>query len=494
VLATPSRIQAKRKAAKDMVYVDESSDEIATNVSEVPTLHKDKGKKRRLTDGEDTDDPVTEVAAPKRRKVETKKGVYQLHIPVHVHVPRRRPTTPKQSDATSSDAMDVDWNDNVRDGTTEASEVQTFPRPVPKYKRGPRRSVTKPTIAIPSASSSYIRTRAQRAKSPIQGPPTPPSDTSPPPFSTSALLPASKQGAPPLDLAAFISAKITAAVAAQITGIREDIVTMSAKIERLAQNSGDARLAEIELREAALTAKEEEYERLRGKEIGPVEGPAALDMRYLEMEQELIATKERELLENASCTPLQIEQVVQDQVDISADQGAEEMELLVQEISAEESTNCDVSFRQGGLLEVVSQAESIVPFSVLEAAESDEVTFQEVLMTAAEVGTVGICLPTNQVDQGLDSDGDESDGRKTSAIAAINPRLEMTASAHGSVKATEDQATPGSLLDSPFVQGCAIDPRVSEPTDPPNSDEDAEAEIDDGAVESTALATPTNEL
>jgi hypothetical protein len=66
-------------------------------------------------------------------------------------------------------------------------------------------------------------------------------------------------------------------------------------------------LAEIEAREAALTAKEEEYERLKGKEAELVEGLAALDTRYQEMEQELMerfATKERELLEKASGTQL----------------------------------------------------------------------------------------------------------------------------------------------------------------------------------------------
>ena len=508
-LATPSRIQAKRRVAKNVVYADESSDEIAASVSDVPIRDKDKGKKRRRTDSEDPNDPVTEIAAPKRRKVETKKGVYRLDIPVHVHVPRRRLTTPTQSNATSNDAMDVTWNDNVRDGTTEASEAQTSPPfPAPKSKQRPRRSGAKTTITIPSAPSSYIRTRTQRAKavpgSPIQGPPTPPSDTPPALLFTTTLLPASNQGVPPFDPAAFksdIRAEVTAAVAAQFADIREEIFTMRAIIERLGQNSGDTRLAEIEMREAALTAKEEEYERLKSKETGPVEGLAALDTRYREMEQELMerfATKERQLLEKASRAPLQNEQVVQGQVDISADHGTEEMELLVLGINPEELTDSEVSIRQVQPLGGVSQAESIEPLRVLEAADSEEVTFQEALMATA-VETVGDCLPTDKVDQGLDSGGDVSDGWQISATAAmvsedhvVNPRLEMIPSAHGSFMALEAQTTPGSLPDGPTT-GCAIDPRISAPTSPPDSDVDAEADNDSEAIEDPAFATPTNE-
>lgn len=404
-----------------------------------------------------------------------------------------------QSDATSNDAMDVIWTDNVRHGTTEASEAQTLPPlPVPKSKQRPRRSGTKTTTTVPSTSGSYIRTRPQKTKavpgSPIQGPPTPLSDTSPSFLSTSTLLPASKQGVP-LDLAALIRAEVTAAMAPQLTGIHEKISTMGASIERLGQNGVDARLAEIEQREAALTAREEEYERL-----------AALGARYREMEQELIersATKERELVEKASRTPLQIEQVVQDQVeqdqvDISADQGADDMDLLIQEISIEEPTNCEVSIRQDELFKAVSQAESIVPFSALEAAESEEVSFQDVLMAAAAVETVENCLLADKVDQGLDLDGDGNDGWQISPAAAIlvvnedhetNPGPEMIHSTHGTVDPAEDQATPSSLPDGLTAMGCVIDPRVSEPTGPPTSDEDAEADVDGEAVEGTALAT-----
>lgn len=275
---------------------------------------------------------------------------------------------------------------------------------------------------------------------------------------------------------------------------------MGASIERLGQNGVDARLAEIEQREAALTAREEEYERL-----------AALGVRYREMEQELIdrsATKERELVEKASRTPLQIEQVVQDQVeqdqveqdqvDISADQGADNMELLIQEISTEEPTNCEMSIRQDELFKAVSQAESIVPFSALEAAESEEVSFQEVLMAAAAVETVENCLLADKVDQGLDLDGDGNDGWQIPPTAAIlvvnedhemNPGLEMTHNTHGAVNPTEDQATPSPLPNGPTIMGCVIDPRVPAPTGPPNSDEDAEADVDGEAVEDTALAT-----
>lgn len=469
-----------------MVYAEESSDEIAANVSEVDD---DKGKKRRRTDSEDPNDPVTEITAPKRRKVETKKGVYRLEIPVHVHVPRRRLTTSTRSDAASNDAMDVIWNDDVRDGTTEASEAQTsHDLPAPKSKQRPRRSVTKTTITIPSAPYSYIRRRTQRTKavpgSPIQGPPTPPSDTPPALLFTSTLLPASNQGVPPFDPAAFksdIRAEVTAAVAAQFTDIREEISTMRAIIEGLGQNSGDTRFAEIEMREAALTEKEEEYERLKSKEIAQVEVLAALDTRYREMEQELVerfATKERELLEKASRTPLQNEQVVQEQVDISFDKGTEEMGLLVLDISPEELTNREASIRQVELLRVVSQAEPIEPLRVLEAAESEEVTFQGVLMATA------------------DSGGDGNDGRQIPATATaatvneaheVNPRLEMIPSAHGSFMATEDQAPPGSLPDGPTI-GCATDPQVSEPTSPPYSDEDAEADNDSEVVENSAFA------
>ena len=506
-LASPSRIQAKRKAAKNVVYADESSDEIAASVSEVPSRHKDKGKKRRRTDSEA---PVTEIAAPKRRKVETKKGVYRLDIPVHVHVPRRRLTASMPSDTASydasNDAMDVIWNDNVRDRTTEASEAQTLPpRPAPKSKQRPRRPVMRATITIPSASGSYIRARTQRTKavprSPMQGPPTPPSDTPPAFLYTPTLLPASNQDMPPFDLAAFkseIRAEVTAAVAAQFTDIREEIFATRAIIERLGQNGGDARLAEIEMREAALTAREEEYERLRNTEIRPVEGLAALGTRYPEVEQTLMerfATKTRELLEKASRTPVQNEQV-----GISADQGTEEMGLLVPGISPEESTNCEVSIRQGELFGVVSRAEPIEPFKALEAAESEEVTFEEVLMAAAEVETLQDCLPTDKVDQGLDLDGNGKDGRQISATASmvnedheINPEQEMIPSPHDSFMATGDQAPPGSLPDGPSI-GYAIDPQVSEPTIPPDSDEDAEADNDSEAVGNPALATPTNEL
>ena len=491
-----------------MVYADESSDEIAASVSDVPARNKDKGKKRRRTDSEDANDPVTEIAAPKRRKVETKKGVYRLDIPVHVHVPRRRLTAPTQSDTasndTSNDAMDVIWNDNVRDGTTEASEAQTFPpRPAPKSKQRPRRSLTRATITIPPASnslmratitipspsSSYIRERTQRAKavprSLIQGPPTPPSDTSPAFLFTSTLLPASNQGVPPFDLAAFkseIRAEVTAAVAAQFTDIREEISATRAIMERLGQNGGEARLAEIEMREAALTAREEEYERLKSKEIGPIKGFVALDTRYPEVEHSLMegfATKTRELLEKASRTPLQNEQV-----DISDDQGTEEMELLVPEISPEESTNYEVSIRQGELFGVVSQAESFESFRALEAAESEEVALQEVFMAAAEVETLQDCLLTDKVDQGLDLGRNGKYGRQISAMAAminedreVNPALEMFPSPHGSFMATEDQAALGSLPDGPTI-GYPFDPQVSRPTTPPDSDEDAEADND----------------
>ena len=486
-----------------MVYADESSDEIAATVSEVAD---DKSKKRRRTDSEDPNDPVTEITAPKRRKVVTKKGVYRLDIPVHVHVPRSRLTTSTRSDAASNDAMDVIWNDNVHDGSTEASEAQTsHPLPAPKSKQRPRRSVAKATITIPSTPSSYIRQRTRRTKavtgSPIQGPPTPPSDTPPALLFTSTLLPASNQSVPLFDPATFksdIRAEITAAVAAQFTDIREEIFTMRAIIERLGQNSGDTRLVEIEMREAALAEKEEEYERLKSKEISQVEGLAALDTRYREMEQELaerFAIKERELLEKVSRTPFQNEQVAQEQVDVSSDQVTEEMGSLVLDISPEELTNCEVSIQQVELLGVVSQAESIEPLRVLEAAESEEVTFQGVLMATA-VETMGDCLPIDKADQGLDSGGDGNDGQQISATAAmvneaneVNAGLKIT---HGSFMVTEDQAPPGSLSDRPTI-GRAVDPQVSEPTSPPDSDEDAEADNDSEAVENSAFATATNE-
>jgi len=492
-----------------VAYVDESSDEIAASVSEVSLLDKNKGKKRRYTDSEDIGDPVTESAAPKRRKVETRKGVYKLHIPVHVHVPRRRPTPPTQHDAISSDAMDVLWNDDAQGGTiTEASEEQTLPPlPAPKSKQRPRRSVTKTILNIPVASSSSARTRTRRSKavpgSLVQGPPTPPSDTSPASIPMSISLPASIKGIPPFNLAAFkseIRAEVTTAVAAQITSIQEEILAMRAGIERFGQNGSEARLAEIEVREATLTAKEEEYERLKAKEIELTEGLAALGTRYREMEQELeerFAIKERDLLEKASRTPPQIEQSVQD---ISVDQGAEEMELLVQEVSTEESTNYNVSIQQGEPFGVVSQVGCIVPFTVLEAAESEEVAFQEALVITAEVETVEDWLPTNKMHQILDSGGDGHDGRQISATVPMvkrgaqdNPGPEMIPSAYGFVKTTEELATLDSLMDGLTVMGCTINPQISRPASPADLDEDAEADIDAEADENSAPARPTND-
>ena len=352
-----------------MIYVDESSDEIAASVSEVPIFDKDKGRKRHITDSEDSDCQVADSIAPKRRKVETKKGVSKLDIPVHVHVPRRRLTTTTQSDATSRDAVDMLWNGDGMDGTTGSLEVQTLPpRPAPKSKQRLRMPVTKSIVTIPPSSSSPALTRAQRSKTvpgSIQGPLTPLSDT-PPTFIPTSKLPAPNSGVPPFDLTTFraeVRAEITAAVAAQFVGIREEISMMRASIEALGQNGGDPRLTDIEAREAVLMAKEEEYERLKSKEAERVKGLAAIDMRHQEMEQEPIEklTKERELLGRVSGTQLR----TQDQVDIIMGQGPEEMDLLAQEICTEESTNYQVSIQQGEPFTVISRAGSIVPNRVL---------------------------------------------------------------------------------------------------------------------------------
>ena len=502
IVATPSRIQAKRNTAKDVVYIDESSDEIAASVSGVPILDKDKGKKRRITDSEDSDYLVAENTAPKRRKVETKKGVYKLDIPVHVHVPRRRLTTTTQSDATSRDAVDMLWNDDSEDGTTEPSEVQPLaPRPAPKSKQRPRRSVMKTIVTTPLASSSPARTRVQGSKavpgSPVEVPPTPLSDTSPAFIPTSILLPASNSGVPPFDLASFkaeIRAEVTKTVAAQFVGIREEIFMMRACIEALGQNGDQPSLAEIEAREAVLAAKEEEYGRLKSKEAELVKRLAALDTRYQEMEQELterFATKERELLKRASGAQLRIEQLAPDQVDISVDQGAEEMELLVQEISTEEATNYEVPIQQGEPFAVVSQADSIIPLRVLKPQESEEVTFQEALVVPAEIHTV-----EDRSDKGLNSGG--NDGRKISSTTPmvngdyeLHPGLEKIPGVHSSVKAAEGQAASGSLMRD------VIDLQVSKHTGSPDSDEDAEAEadvdVDVEAIRNSAFAGPANE-
>lgn len=507
-LATPSRIQAKRDAAKNVVYVEESSDEIAASVSEVAILDKKgKGKKRRLTDSEGTDYLATESAALKRRKVENqnKEGVYKFQIPFHIHVPRRRPNAPTQSDATSNDIMDIFWNDDGQDRATEASEGQTFPpRPAPKSKQRPRRPIRKDTVTIPPAPRSPARTRAQRTTavpaSPVQGPPTPLSDTSQSFIPGSILLPAPNQDIPPFDPAAFkaeFKAEVTAAVAAQFTGIREDIFTIRASIEALGQNiNGDeARLAEIEAREAALTAKEEEFERLKGKEAELDEVLAALDRRHLEMEQESmerIAIKERELLERASGTQLQIEQLLQDQVDISVDQGAGEIEFLGQEISAEESNNCEESIQQGEPSRVTSQMGSVVPFRVLEASASEEV--QEVLVITGEVDTT---LYTEKLEHGLNSDDDGNDGQQISAtVPMVNDDWGLPSGAEmipGSAKASEDQAMPGSFTEDSTAMGYAIDLQVSKPASLADSDEDAEADIDDEVVPNSALTSDTKE-
>jgi hypothetical protein len=120
-------------------------------------------------------------------------------------------------------------------------------------------------------------------------------------------------------------------------------------------------------------------------------------------------------------------------------------------------------------------------------------------VVAAEVETVEDCLPTDKVDQGLDSGGDGNDGRQIPAIAPmanedheIKPGLVMIPSVHNSVKATEDQATLGPSMSGPTTMGCAIDPQVSKLISAADSDEDAEAEIDVDAVENPALASPTN--
>ena len=59
---------------------------------------------------------------------------------------------------------------------------------------------------------------------------------------------------------------------------------------------------------------------------------------------EWFATKESELLGKASGSQPRIGQLVKDQVGV--DQGAEEMESLVQKISTEESTNYEISIQQ----------------------------------------------------------------------------------------------------------------------------------------------------
>lgn len=352
-----------------MIYVDESSDEIAASVSEVSIFDKDKGRKRHITDSEDSDCQMADSIASKRRRVETKQGVYKLDIPVHVHVPRRRLTTTTQSDATSRDAVDMLWNDCM-DGTTESLEVQTLPpRPAPKSKQRLRMPITKSIVTIPPASSSPALTRAQRSKTvpgSVQGPLTPLSDTPPAFIPTSILLPAPNPGVPPFDLTSFraeVRAEITAVVVAQFVGIREEMSMMRASIESLRQNGNDPRLTEIEAREAVLIAKEEEYERLKSKEAELVKEHAAIDMRYQEMEQELMEkfTKEKELSERVSATQLR----TQDQVDIIMGQGPEEMDLLVQEIRTEESTNYQVSIQQGEPFTVISRAGSIEPNRVL---------------------------------------------------------------------------------------------------------------------------------
>ena len=270
---------------------------------------------------------------------------------------------------------------------------------------------------------------------------------------------------------------------------------MRASVEALSQNGCEARWAEIEAREALLTAKEGEYEQIKSKEAELVKGLAALDMRYQKMEQELMerfATKERELLEKASGTQLRIEQMVQVQVDVGVDKELEEMELLAQEVSTEGSTNYEAPIQQGEPFASLSQANSIVPFSVLEAQDPEEVTFQEVLVVAAEEET----LPTDEVDKGLHQDGDGNDWQRSSSIAPmvdgdyeVYLGREMTPAAHCSGKATEDQITSGPLIEDPTIMGYVLGTRVSKATSQPDSDEDAEADVDVEVVEYSAFTS-----
>ena len=135
---------------------------------------------------------------------------------------------------------------------------------------------------------------------------------------------------------------------------------MRASIETLAHYRGEARWADIEAREATLEEKEEEYEQLKNKKAKLVER-LALDMRYQEVEQELMerfVTKERELLGKASSSQLRIGQLVQDQVGV--DQEAEEMEPLIQKSVPKNrpTTRCLFSNRTHLLNGVYSTPES----------------------------------------------------------------------------------------------------------------------------------------
>jgi hypothetical protein len=79
------------------------------------------------------------------------------------------------------------------------------------------------------------------------------------------------------------------------------------------------------------------------------------------------------------------------------------------------------------------------------------------------------------------------------AKVEVEAEAELVPGAHDPVEAIESQATPGSLVEGPAVIEYPIKSQGSKPTNPSESDKDAEADINTEAVEGGAFTSPTNE-